>query len=141
VDPQRIAARDAPSRARQVLHSGDVLFATVRPGLRRIALVPSELDGAIGSTGYCVLRPVADSVDPQYLYFCCITPQFVERVTALQKGSSYPAVRDSDILSQSIPLPPLNEQRRTARILSTIQHAREASDGRLKAAVRVRESL
>ena len=48
--------RAAPSRARKEIRHGDVLFATVRPTLRRIALVPDELDGEIASTGYCVLR-------------------------------------------------------------------------------------
>jgi len=36
---------EAPSRARKAIETDDVLFATVRPTLKRIALVPPELDG------------------------------------------------------------------------------------------------
>ena len=47
----------APSRARRLVHAGDVIFATVRPTLKRIAIIPESLDGAVCSTGYFVLRP------------------------------------------------------------------------------------
>jgi type I restriction enzyme S subunit len=58
---------DAPSRARKAIETDDVLFATVRPTLKRIALVPSELDGEIASTGYCVLRCDKAKADPRFL--------------------------------------------------------------------------
>src|SRR5262245_6056505 len=35
---------DAPSRARKVIQADDVIFATIRPNLKRIARVPRELD-------------------------------------------------------------------------------------------------
>lgn len=47
---------EAPSRARKEIRTDDVLFATFRPTLKRIALVPPKIDGAIASTGYCILR-------------------------------------------------------------------------------------
>lgn len=56
VRPKRLKLSEAPSRARQVVQTGDVLFSTVRPYLRNIAAVPSPLDGEIASTGFAVLR-------------------------------------------------------------------------------------
>src|ERR1051326_8699774 len=56
---------DAPSRARQIVHSGDVLFSTVRPYLRNIAPVPEKYDHEIASTGFSVLRP-ASGIDPGF---------------------------------------------------------------------------
>ncbi|MDE2823011.1 MAG: restriction endonuclease subunit S, partial [Chloroflexota bacterium] len=47
--------RNAPSRARQRVRSGDTLFSTVRTYLRNVAMVPPELDGEVASTGFCVL--------------------------------------------------------------------------------------
>ena len=52
---QSFIGKEAPSRARKQIKFGDVLFATVRPYLKRIAMVPSELDGQICSTAFCVL--------------------------------------------------------------------------------------
>src|SRR4051794_26238762 len=42
---------DAPSRARKEICADDVLFAIVRPTLKRVALVPPELNREIASTG------------------------------------------------------------------------------------------
>jgi type I restriction enzyme S subunit len=141
VDSKRIAANAAPSRARNPVKAGDVLFATVRPGLKRIALVPSNLDGAVASTGYCVLRPRRDVLDSQYLFYSCITPQFVAGVTRLQKGSSYPAVRDADVLQQNIVLPSLAEQVRIATILAAISRAITAHRDWVKRLRTVKASL
>ena len=85
-------AEDAPSRARKMIKTGDVTFATVRPNLRRIALVPSGLDGEICSTAFYVIRANPDLADGEYLYFAVSWDDFVNRVSGHQRGSSYPAV-------------------------------------------------
>ncbi len=122
--PSILKGSTAPSRARKAVRGGDVLFATIRPSLRRIARVPDQLDGAICSTAFAVLRANPELLDSEYLYYHALSDDFVGRVAELQRGSSYPAVSDSDILDQTIPLPPLEEQRRIARLLSTIQRSR-----------------
>ncbi len=40
----KLLGKDAPSRARKIIHNGDVLFATVRPTLKRIAKVTPEFE-------------------------------------------------------------------------------------------------
>ena len=37
-----IKGKDAPSRARKLLKSNDIIFATVRPTLKRIAIITDE---------------------------------------------------------------------------------------------------
>src|SRR5258708_30616934 len=66
--PKRLAGRDAPSRARKRIRSGDVIVATTRPYLKSIARIPEELDGEICSTGFCVLRPT-NHVTSDWLFF------------------------------------------------------------------------
>ena len=55
-ETQKISTDNAPSRAQQIVRSGDVIFGTTRPLLKRYCLVPNEYDGQICSTGFCVLR-------------------------------------------------------------------------------------
>lgn len=118
--PQTLLGREAPSRARQIVQTGDVLFSTVRPNLRTVAVVPAELDGQIASTGFCVLRP--RSVSPRFLFRAVTADAFVDRVVAKARGISYPAVRANDILEERIPVPPSEEQ---ARIVSTLDELME----------------
>ena len=87
---------NAPSRARKLMKAGDILFATVRPSLKRIALVPLDLEGQICSTAFCVVRPNPQSADYLYVFFAISNDDFVLRVSAHQRGSSYPAITDTD---------------------------------------------
>ena len=113
---QTLRGKDAPSRARRLVKSNDVLFATVRPTLQRIAVVPSHLDNQVCSTGYCVLRPKA-GIDHRFVFYSLFTEGFINRMESLQKGASYPAVTDGEVREHVISFPPLAEQRRIVGIL------------------------
>jgi len=51
-------------------------------------------------------------VEAGFLFHLVQTRDFLEPLNAKQRGTSYPAVRDSDVFAQPVALPPLNEQRR-----------------------------
>ena len=121
----RIACADAPSRARQLIRARDILVSTVRPNLNGVARVPSDLDGATASTGYCVLRPKPDLVDHDYLFHWVKTDSFVSEMTRRSTGANYPAVTDRVVRESIIPLPPLPEQRRIAAILDKADALRQ----------------
>ncbi len=124
----RHAGATAPSRARKVVQEGDVIFATVRPTLKRVAMVPPSLDGQIVSTAFCVLRADPTKADSRFIYYSLLTEDFLSRVGNLERGASYPAVTDNDILKQEIAVPPLPEQRAIAAVLEKIQAAVEVQD-------------
>ena len=121
----KIAAIDAPSRARQLVKAGDVLVSTVRPNLNSVALVPYHLDGATASTGFCVLRPKKEKLSTCYLFQWVKTPNFVSAMAKLATGQSYPAVSDRIILESHIPIPPLPEQQRIAAVLDAADALRQ----------------
>mgnify|MGYP000980296159 FL=1 len=110
VDPKRLTPEAAPSRARQRLRKGDVLVSMTRPNLNAGAIVPSDLDGAIGSTGFHVLRANED-VEPHWLYYAVQSSSFVKAMCDLVQGALYPAVRPKDIREYAISPPPLAKQR------------------------------
>jgi len=132
---------EAPSRARKVVKARDVLFATVRPYLKNIAAIPAHLDEEICSTGFCVIRAKKEVADPDFLYYITISDSFVGSVVAKQRGSSYPAVSDKVVLEEAIPLPPLPEQRRIARVLSTVRRTIEATEAVIAATRELKRSL
>ncbi|SDE75916.1 type I restriction enzyme, S subunit [Thermus arciformis] len=133
---QVIYGKEAPSRARKEVEIGDVIFATVRPYLKRIAKITSEFDKQVCSTAFCVLRPRKHQIDNDFLFYAVSYEPFVARITEHQRGSSYPAVTDRDVLEEKIPLPPLPEQREITRILQAVDEKIRAEKGR-KAALEV----
>jgi len=137
-NPARIAASDAPSRARKIVLAGDTLFATIRPSLKRVAWVLQELSGQIASTAFCVLRANPDKLDPSYLFFLTSSDRFVEAVAELQSGASYPAVRDRDVMDQEVDLPSVQEQRQVAEVLRTVRAAVLCELAQLKLTERVK---
>lgn len=132
-----ILGKDAPSRARQLVKKGDTLFSTVRTYLKNIAMVPSELDNQIASTGFCVIRP-AELVDKKFIFYLVQTDSFLNRLTKLQRGTSYPAVRDSDVFGQVIPLAPYNEQ---LRIVGKVEELFSYLDAGVESLFRVQVQL
>jgi hypothetical protein len=111
-----------------VIRSGDVIFATTRPYLKNIALVPSELDNQICSTGICVIHVDPDRADPKYLFYVCRSDCIVGQLNESKMlGASYPAVSDNDVYEALIPLSPLPEQHRlVARVEAMLERVREA---------------
>ena len=85
VDPKRLLVTEAPSRARQRLRAGDVLVSMTRPNLNAVAMVPPELNGAIGSTGFHVLR-ANDDVDPRWLFNAVQSRDFVQTMEDFVQG-------------------------------------------------------
>lgn len=124
VKPPVLAGADAPSRARKVIHGGDVLVSTVRPNLNAVAIVPQELDDEIASTGFSVLRANPDVLEPRYLFYRTMSPDFVAALTSKVRGASYPAVSDRDVKRLKISVPSLSDQRRTVALLDEANHLR-----------------
>jgi type I restriction enzyme S subunit len=114
---REVPCGEAPSRARQLVESGDILVSTVRPNLNGVACVPGHLDGATASTGFCVVRASKTKANSAYLFHWVKSPMFIADMVSKATGASYPAVSDRIIFESQIPLPPLAEQKRIAAIL------------------------
>lgn len=115
-NPQTINKDNAPSRAKQIVRAGDVIFATTRPTLRRVSLIGEKHNNAICSTGFCVLRP-NNEVLPQLVFYALQDDGFYQYIEPLQTGASYPAVTDGAVKNFQIPVPSLSEQQRIVSLL------------------------
>ena len=121
-----------PSRAKQVLKSGDVLVSMTRPNLNAVALVKDSFDGAIGSTGFHVLR--SKWMKPEFLFFLVQTDGFVDAMCQVVQGALYPAVRPRDIASFRFILQSPNQQLRIVEKLDELLSDLDAGVAELKAA-------
>lgn len=96
----------APSRARKVIRTGDVLISLVRPYLKNIAIVPDELDEQWASTAFCVCRPYS-GLDSRFFYYMFLQNDFLNALPTY--GDSPPSGHDDDLLATKINLPPADE--------------------------------
>lgn len=112
--------RDAPGRARKKVREGDVIFATVRPTLMRIAHVNSEHENQVCSTAFCVLRGKSAHVDNTFIYYLVQTKTFIKRLRSIQSGASYPAVTDNQVKAQHVQVPSFDEQQDIAGTLCAV---------------------
>ena len=116
-DTEIINSENAPSRARQIVQTNDILFGTTRPLLDRVVIVPEEYNQQICSTGYAVIRPDVNVVIPSYIYHILREKNFSAYVEKNQSGAAYPAISFKSVMEYMIPLPPLEIQQRIVDIL------------------------
>lgn len=98
------AFRDAPSRARRVLRTGDSIIGTVRPGNRSYAYIHQPLDNLTGSTGFAVLRPRSVE-NSEFVFIAATQDSSIEYLAHVADGGAYPAVRPEVVLNLKTVLP------------------------------------
>ncbi len=107
-----------------------------RPNLNAVAIVPDEHDGAVGSTGFHVLR--SGSIVSRWLFYLVQTEAFIDSMSKLVQGALYPAVRPKDIQAFRFPVAPLPEQH---RIVAAIEEQFTRLDAAVAALERARTNL
>lgn len=117
-EPQRLLGADAPSRARKLVETGDVIVSMTRPNLNSVALIGKQHHGCIASSGFDVLKPI--EVEPRWIFSAVRSTSFIEAMCTKVQGALYPAIKATDIREYTIPIPPLAEQTRIAQKLDEI---------------------
>ncbi len=120
-----LKGKDAPSRARRVIHTNNVLMSTVRPYLKGFAIVPPEFDGEVCSTGFAVLS-AKENIEPKFILFALFTDYIIDQYNKMMLGAHYPALTNEQVKSLKIPVPfrngkpDLEEQKRIVAYLDNI---------------------
>jgi type I restriction enzyme S subunit len=110
--PNIITAAAAPSRARKIVKKGTVIYSTVRPYLRNIAVVDQDFEPEpIASTAFAILHPF-EGIEAKYIYYYLRSPALVAYVESVQSGIAYPAISDQKFFASALPLAPTEEQKR-----------------------------
>jgi type I restriction enzyme S subunit len=126
----------APSRARKLIRQGTVIYATVRPYLKNIAIVDREfVPEAIVSTAFAILHP-RPFIEARFLFYWLRSESFASEVAVRMKGVAYPAINDGEFRGCPLPLPPIAEQK---RIVVTVDELMALCD-RLEAQQQERET-
>ncbi|WP_339186039.1 restriction endonuclease subunit S [Brevibacillus sp. FSL K6-6036] len=82
---------EAPSRAKRLVFSGDIIWSTVRPNRKSYLYIHRPAENTVVSTGFAVITP--KTVPSSFLYCHVTTDEFVDYLVSNAEGSAYPAVR------------------------------------------------
>ena len=122
----------APSRARRIVRTGDVLMSTVRPALQGHLLFSDQARNAVCSTGFAVLRSKRNHCEPQFLFAHLFGDVVSAQVQTLLAGSNYPAINSGDVGRLRVSCPPtLAEQQAIATTLADMDDEIAALEHRL----------
>jgi type I restriction enzyme S subunit len=96
------------TRARRVLKKDYIIYSTVRPYLKNIAIIQNELPNFIGSTGFNVFKPINSNI--KYLFYFLLNPDLNKKYEEMMVGFNSPSITNGQFENTSFPLPPLHEQ-------------------------------
>lgn len=109
IGKQKLKVKKAPSRATQVVKTGDLIIGTTRPYLKRFAIVNEDYNNDICSSGFQVVESKND-YNIKYLLEFLLTSYAVEQFEYYMTGALYPAITSKDLRKIQIPLPPRHIQ-------------------------------
>ncbi len=116
--------KEAPSRARMLVHGDDIIVSLTRPHHGSIAHLSEEFDGCIASTGFAVIRSVSKLVNREYLW-CILRSQLsLQQMLQRSSGGNYPAITKPELENIIIPIPEISIQE---QIVAEIQRRRSES--------------
>lgn len=117
--PKLILTEKAPSRASRGVETGNILFSMVRPYLKNIAQIDSDLSDCIASTGFYVCR-CKPELNSRFLYYLFIFDKTIDYLMQFMKGDNSPSIRKDDLLNMKIDLPTIKEQQEIVNILDRL---------------------
>jgi type I restriction enzyme S subunit len=112
IQVQMVKGYDAPSRARKIVKTDDIIISTVRPNRNAVAIIPKELDNQVCSTGFAVIKP--KKINPWVLFAYLKTRYAINQLVRATMASMYPAVSEEDIGAILIPVIPESLQGKIA---------------------------
>ena len=114
-------ASTLPGQAKKKIQKGDILYSEIRPANKRFALVDFDCDNYVVSTKLMVLR-CNDNVDNRFIYNYLTSKEVLEylQMVAEDRSGTFPQITFDIIANMDIELPTIEEQRRIASILTSL---------------------
>jgi type I restriction enzyme S subunit len=129
---------DLPPTFYKVFRNGQMLYPTRNPHLQRAAL--AEFDGICGEKTL-TLEPLANQADKRFLPFLMQSGLFISHATNCIIGSTNPHVRWRDVAKLKFKLPPLDEQKRLADLLWSVDEGIMSYEMLLSQLLRTRSAV
>lgn len=113
----------APKGDKLLMKKGDVLFGKRRAYQKKVAIAP--FDGIFSAHGM-VLRPNEEVVDKDFFPMFISSDYFLDAAIAISVGSLSPTINWKDLARLEFDLPPMEEQKKLAEVLWSINDTLQA---------------
>ena len=117
-DEGYITYSNRPSRAQMYPISNSVWFAKMENSIKVFKFNRDQQDRYILSTGYYGLLCDEEKIDSNYLMQNLLSPEFNRIKDLYSEGSSQNGIKDNNLSDILLVLPPMDEQKNIAKILS-----------------------
>ena len=119
---QEYSLADAPSRAKRLVQSEDIIYSSVRPNQLHYGFMKNPPENLVVSTGFVTITCDITKINPLFLFYNLTQNQTTEYLHSIAEASTsaYPSLKPSDIESLEITVPPLPEQAAIASVLSSL---------------------
>ncbi|MCC6004249.1 MAG: restriction endonuclease subunit S [Thermofilum sp.] len=107
--------------AKMKFYKGDILYGKLRPYLDKAVL--ANIDG-VCSTDIIVIKTKKDII-PEFLIYVLHSKKFIKHAISTMRGTNHPRTSWESIARFKIGVPPLQEQRKIAEILSAVDRTIE----------------
>jgi len=133
ITPHKVGLKDIPANGKRKLFKNDLLISKVRPYRGAISFIDFEVDNLIGSGAFTVLQEKTD-YKKEVLMIFLKTRYIKELLLRYNCGTSYPVIKDEDILNLKIPLIKQSVQQQIAEKIQESHRLRKESKGLLEEA-------
>lgn len=106
--PFTTVAADGVTSPKQRFHAGQILYSKIRPYLAKAAF--ASFEGLCSADMY----PVEAKIEPKFLLHWLLTPWFTGETSRNQGRTILPKINRDALNRMSVPVAPLNEQKRIA---------------------------
>ena len=122
-----IETSELPANAKIQSKRGDLLISKVRPNRGAISIIQGEITDLVVSGAFTVLEEKAD-YKKETLFILLRTKQYREWMLKYNVGTSYPVIKDEDILNLPIPIINLPTQQQISALIQESFALRKESE-------------
>lgn len=138
--PNLVNVEDLPANAKTLVKKGDILISNVRPYRGAVTIVDFELSDLIVSGAFTVLREKNTSIfSIEVLKVLLRTTIYKEWLLKFNVGTSYPVIKDEDVLQLPIPKITIQSQKTITEKIQESQKLKNLSEQLLEVAKRAVE--
>ncbi|RLF81701.1 restriction endonuclease subunit S [Thermococci archaeon] len=134
--------REIKTKTMYIVHAGDFIFSKIRAKQGAYGFIPPQLEGAIVSNEYPILKLNQKVALQEFIEYCLSQPIMWGLFGQYSRGlKDKSRTKVNEFLEVKIALPPLEEQRKIVYVLKTVQRAIEQQEKRIETTKELKKAL